>query len=45
MESSCLLSSGCISETIRCRKLILGKLAGTFAGTGVAMQCHGVALI
>ena len=31
----------CISETVRCRKLILGR----DMGRGVSVQCHGVTLI
>ena len=31
---------GCISEKIKCRKLILGTLV-----RGVGVQCHGVTLI
>ena len=31
---------GCISETIRCRKLILGR----DIAWGVGVQCHGVTL-
>ena len=37
-EKVCL---GCISETVRCRKLILGR----DIGWGVGVQHHGVALI
>ena len=33
--------SGCISETVRCRKLILGKDIGL---GGVGVQHHGVTL-
>ena len=32
---------GCISETLRCKMLILG---GIFLG-GVGVQCHGVTMI
>ena len=32
---------GCISETVRCKNLIL---IGTLAG-GVGVQCHGMTLI
>ena len=32
---------GCISETVRCRKLILGR----HCLRGVGVQCHGVTLI
>ena len=37
---------GCISETVKCRKLILGttKLVGTLVG-GAGVQRHGVTLI
>ena len=38
---------GCISETIRCRKLILGRDIGWGWGgvVGVGVQRHGVTLI
>ena len=39
---------GCISETVRCRKLILGRDiggGGGGGGGGVGVQRHGVTLI
>ena len=43
-EKVCL---GCISETVRCRKLILGRDRVGFGWGclgGVGVQCHGVTL-
>ena len=37
-----IVCPGCISETVRCRKFILGRNIGW---GGVGVQCHGLTLI
>ena len=41
-----IVCPGCISETIRCRKFILGRDIGWgVGGGGGTVQCHGLTLI